>query len=111
LFDRIGEEGLLLSEWAPGSDPHNPSFLLRNPFMTAATRGAADVSANRRPGARFTAGRPRLPGRPALAVPGPVSSAMSAGCQDELRIEGTVLVTNAAQVIEAVGRIGDDLAP
>lgn len=111
LFDRIGEEGLLLSEWPPGSDPHRRRFLVRNRVIAAATRGTVVVEANRRSGARFTLGRARLLGRPALAVPGPVSSAMSAGCHDELRIEGTVLVTNAAQVIEAVGRIGDDLAP
>jgi DNA processing protein len=111
LFDRIGEEGLLLSEWPPGSDPHRRRFLVRNRVIAAATRGTVVVEANRRSGARFTLGRARLLGRAALAVPGPVTSAMSAGCHDELRIEGTVLVTGAAHVLEAVGRIGDDLAP
>jgi DNA processing protein len=79
--------------------------------IAAATRGTVVVEANRRSGARFTLGRARMLGRAALAVPGPVTSAMSAGCHDELRIEGTVLVTGAAHVLEAVGRIGDDLAP
>jgi DNA processing protein len=36
---------------------------------------------------------------------------MSAGCHEELRIEGTLVATTAAHVIEAVGRIGADLAP
>ena len=46
-----------------------------------------------------------------LAVPGPVTSAMSAGCHEELRVEGTALADSVARVIEAVGRIGVDLAP
>src|SRR5262245_58501060 len=86
-------------------------FLVRNRVIAAATRGTVVVEANRRSGARFTLGRARLLDRAVLAVPGPVTSAMSAGCHDELRVEGTVLVTGAAHVIEAVGRIGDDLAP
>jgi DNA processing protein len=36
---------------------------------------------------------------------------MSVGCHEELRNVGTRLVVDAAQVIEEVGRIGDDLAP
>jgi DNA processing protein len=53
-----------------------------------------------------------------MAVPGPVTSAMSVGCHELLRGgqaaeggEGVRLVTGAAHVLEEVGRIGDDLAP
>jgi DNA processing protein len=111
LFDRIADEGLLVSEWPPGADPHRHRFLVRNRVIAALTRGTVVVEANRRSGARFTLGRARLLRRHCLAVPGPVTSAMSVGCHDELRTEGTILVTDAAQVIEAVGRIGTDLAP
>jgi len=111
LFERISDEGLLVSEWPPGADPHRRRFLVRNRVIAALTRGTVVVEANRRSGARFTLGRARLLRRHCLAVPGPVTSAMSVGCHDELRIEGTILVTDAAQVIEAVGQIGDDLSP
>jgi DNA processing protein len=46
-----------------------------------------------------------------MAVPGPVTSAMSVGCHAELREEGTRLVNDYKEVLEEVGRIGDDLAP
>jgi DNA processing protein len=46
-----------------------------------------------------------------MAVPGPVTSAMSVGCHEELRTENTVVVATVAHVIDAVGRIGADLAP
>jgi DNA processing protein len=45
-----------------------------------------------------------------MAVPGPVTSALSSGVHEELR-EGTVLVASVDHVIDAVGRIGVDLAP
>ncbi|HKE67468.1 MAG TPA: DNA processing protein DprA, partial [Micromonosporaceae bacterium] len=67
--------------------------------------------ASARSGARQTAGRAQLLGRPTMAVPGPVTSAMSVGAHQILRGIGARLVTNAAEVIEEVGQIGDDLAP
>ncbi len=111
LFERIAEEGLLFSEWPPGADPHRRRFLIRNRVIAAATRGTVVVEANLRSGARFTAGKARDLSRAVLAVPGPVTSAMSAGCHEELRVEGTALADSVARVIEAVGRIGVDLAP
>jgi DNA processing protein len=111
LFERISEEGLLFSEWPPGADPHRRRFLIRNRVIAAATRGTVVVEANLRSGARYTAGRARDLGRSVLAVPGPITSAMSAGCHEELRAEGTVLATSVAHIVEAVGRIGEDLAP
>jgi DNA processing protein len=111
LFDRIGEQGLLLSEWPPGSDPHRHRFLVRNRVIAAATQGTVLVEASIRSGARFTLGRARMLDRTVMAVPGPVTSAMSMGCHEELRREGTIVVASVAHVVEAVGRIGLDLAP
>ncbi|NJC81700.1 DNA-protecting protein DprA [Planosporangium mesophilum] len=111
LFDRIGESGLLVSEWPFGSAPHRMRFLIRNRVIAAATRGTVVVEAAGRSGARQTLGRARALGRAAMAVPGPVTSAMSVGCHAELRQEGTRLVNDHGEVIEEVGRIGDDLAP
>lgn len=111
LFERIADEGLLVSEWPPGEEPRRTRFLVRNRVIAAATRGTVLVEAAARSGARQTLGRARLLGRPAMAVPGPVTSELSAGCHAELRVPGTVLVADAAEVIEEVGRIGYDLAP
>jgi DNA processing protein len=46
-----------------------------------------------------------------MAVPGPVTSAMSLGSHEELRAGDTILVANTDHVIDAVGSIGADLAP
>ncbi|SFE74304.1 DNA-processing protein DprA [Blastococcus tunisiensis] len=113
LFHRIAETGLLVSEWPPGCAPLRHRFLVRNRLIAALTRGTVVVEAAARSGAQATARRARDLGRQVLIVPGPVTSAMSVGCHELLREEGlgAVLVSSAAQVVEAVGRIGEDLAP
>jgi DNA processing protein len=111
LFDRIGDRGLLLSEWPPGSDPHRHRFLIRNRVIAAATLGTLVVEANVRSGARNTLARARLLGRVRMAVPGPVTSAMSVGCHEEMRQGDVIVVATVAHVLDAVGRIGADLAP
>jgi DNA processing protein len=111
LLERIGDEGLLISEWPPGAPPYRVRFLIRNRVIAAASSATLMVEAAHRSGARQTLHRATHLGRPALVVPGPVTSAMSVGCHEELRREGIRLVASVAHVLEEVGRIGQDLAP
>ncbi|WP_431911249.1 DNA-processing protein DprA [Micromonospora carbonacea] len=112
LFDRIGEAGLLVSEWPPGAEPLRPRFLVRNRVIAAATRGTVLVEASARSGATQTLNRALAAGRHAMVVPGPVTSAMSVGAHELLREHPAArLVTGVAHVLEEVGRIGADLAP
>ena len=112
LLERIAQEGLVVSEWPPGAAPHRHRFLVRNRLIAALTRGTVVVEAASRSGAQATARRARRLGRPVMAVPGPVTSAMSVGCHELLRDGslGAVLVATAGHVLEEVGRLGDDLA-
>jgi DNA processing protein len=111
LLGRIAKEGLIVSEAPPGGLPLRRRFLVRNRLIAALSAGSVVVEAGVRSGALSTARHARRIGRPVLAVPGPVTSGMSAGCHLVLRHwpEAT-LVTTAAEVIEAVGPIGA-LAP
>jgi DNA processing protein len=111
MFDEIGETGLLISEWPFGSAPHRIRFLIRNRVIAALTRGTVVIEAALRSGSRQTLGRARTLGRRPMVIPGPVTSAASRGCHEELRTEGTRLVTGHDQILEEVGRIGEDLAP
>ncbi|HEV7212540.1 MAG TPA: DNA-processing protein DprA [Blastococcus sp.] len=117
LLHRIAESGLLLSEWPPGAAPHQHRFLVRNRLIAALTRGTVVVEAAARSGAVATANRARSLRKQVMAVPGPVTSAMSVGCHELLRgQEGedgqqrALLVASAAHVLDAVGRLGADLA-
>jgi DNA processing protein len=112
LFARVLDDGLLVSEWPPGCAPLRHRFLVRNRLIAALTRGTVVVEAAARSGAQATAHRARDLSKVVMAVPGPVTSAMSVGCHELLRDaeRGAVLVTAAAQVIEEVGALGTDLA-
>jgi DNA processing protein len=110
LFERISENGLLISEWPPGADPHRHRFLIRNRVIAALTRGTVMVEANARSGARQTLGRATALGRSPMVVPGPVTSAMSVGCHEAIR-GGARLVTSYQEALEEIGLVGDDLAP
>ncbi len=70
------------------------------------------VEAAARSGAQATARRAQKLGRQVMVVPGLVTSAMSVGCHELLREAelDAVLVPDAAHVVEAVGRLGEDLA-
>jgi DNA processing protein len=102
---------VLVSEYAPGSVPGRHRFLVRNRIIAGLAAGTVVVEAGWRSGSRRTASDAGLLGRPVMAVPGPVTSALSVGTHHLLREPGTIAVTRAEEVLEAVGRIGEDLAP
>ncbi|MCF2528540.1 DNA-processing protein DprA [Yinghuangia soli] len=111
LLARIGETGTLVSELPPGGTPSRVRFVERNRVIAALSRGTVVVEAALRSGALITARRARALGRMVIGIPGPVTAPQSAGVHQLLREEDTMLVTGAAEVIENVGLIGEDLAP
>ncbi|MFF7458754.1 DNA-processing protein DprA [Kitasatospora sp. NPDC008115] len=111
LIRRIGEQGLLLSELPPGEHPTRFRFVLRNRVIAALTRGTVVVEAALRSGALSTARRARDLNRHTMGVPGPVTSELSAGVHALIRSGAATVVTDAAEVIELIGAIGEDLAP
>ncbi|MFG3206142.1 DNA-processing protein DprA [Streptomyces sp. NPDC048192] len=109
LIGRIADQGLVVGELPPGDHPTPSRFILRNRVIAALTRGTVVVEAACRSGSLATARAAQRLGRFTMGVPGPVTSALSAGVHDLLRGEAT-LVTDAADVIELVGDMGE-LAP
>ncbi|MCW2695274.1 MAG: processing protein [Modestobacter sp.] len=112
LFARVLDDGLLVSEWPPGCAPLRHRFLVRNRLIAGLTRGTVVVEAAARSGAQATAKRAERLGKAVMAVPGPVTSAVSVGCHELLRDteRGATLVASAAHVVDRVGGIGSDLA-
>jgi DNA processing protein len=106
LLHRIGQHGLLFTEYAPGIRPARYRFLTRNRLVAAVVGAAVVVEAGLRSGAANTAAWARALGRVVAAVPGPVTSSASAGCHALLR-NGAELVTRADHVVELVGHIGE----
>ncbi|MFB9577941.1 DNA-processing protein DprA [Streptomyces yanii] len=109
LIGRVAEQGLVIGELPPSDHPTRSRFVLRNRVIAALTRGTVVVEAQYRSGSLVTARRAQQLGRFTMGVPGPATSGLSAGVHELLRGEG-VLVTDASEVAELVGDIGD-LAP
>ena len=109
LLHRIGQHGLLFTEYPPGVRPARYRFLTRNRLVAAVSGASVVVEAGLRSGAANTAAWARALGRVVAAVPGPVTSSASAGCHALLR-NGAELVTRGEDIVELVGRIGE-LAP
>ena len=103
LLAEIAETGLVVSEYPPGTAAHKHQFLARNRIIAALADGVLVVEAGLRSGARNTVKWARRLGRPALAVPGPVTSASSVGCHRMIREGEALLVTRAEEVIDEAG--------
>jgi DNA processing protein len=100
LFAEIAAQGLVLSEWPPGRHPARLRFLVRNRTIAALACGTVIVEAGERSGALNTARHAAQLGKPLMAVPGPVTSAQSAGCHRIIREWGATCVTRADDIIE-----------
>lgn len=111
LLERICESGLLVSEVPPGSAPSRIRFLTRNRLIAALTGGTVVVEAQLRSGALNTARWAQQLLRPVMGVPGPVTSAQSAGVHELLRGGGAELVTEGAEVLASISEIGDNTLP
>jgi DNA processing protein len=108
LFAAIEGSGVMVSESPPNQAPTRPGFLIRNRLIAALTRGTVVVEAALRSGALNTARHARELNRTVMTVPGPVTSAQSAGCHELIREWGAVCVTAAAEIVEVIRVIGDD---
>lgn len=103
LFERVAADGLLVSEWPPGSVPLSFRFEMSNRLLAAATRGVVMVEGTPDSKALLTLGHALALGRQPMAVPGPVTSLLSAGCHQFLRAHPRARpVTDAGEVVTDV---------
>ncbi len=109
LLTGIARDHVIVSELPPGETPSRVRFLARNRIIAAMARGTVVVEAAERSGARNTASWTVDCGRPLMAVPGPVYSAMSSGPHQLVRSGQASLVTSAADVLELIAGIGECL--
>lgn len=103
--------GAIVSELPCGQAPTRWRFLLRNRLIAALATGTIVVEAGLRSGALNTAGHAAQLGRPLGAVPGPVSSAASAGCHRLIRDYGATLITDGSEAYELLGGLEAASAP
>ena len=102
LARRIAATGLIVSEYAPGVEPAPWRFPARNRIVAGLAAAAVVVEARERSGALITADLALEEGREVFAVPGEITSALSAGTNALLKLGATPL-TCAADLLSCFG--------
>lgn len=102
LSRRIEEQGLVVSEYEPGIEPAPWRFPARNRIIAGLCEAVVVVEARERSGALITADFAVDEGRDVFAVPGEITSALSAGTNALLKL-GAAPLTSAQDVLDALG--------
>ena len=102
LARQVAATGLVVSEYAPGVEPAPWRFPARNRIVAGLCAATVVVEARERSGALITADFALEEGREVFAVPGEITSALSAGSNALLRLGATPL-TSARDVLESFG--------
>lgn len=104
LLDQVvASGGAVVGEAPCGAAPTKWRFLSRNRLIAAGSDATVVVEAGWRSGSLNTAGHAASMGRPLGAVPGPITSATSAGCHRLFREYAAQCITSADDVRELLG--------
>lgn len=109
LYQRIMENGVVLSEFPPGTPPLKQNFPQRNRIMAGLTSGVIVIEAGKGSGALITANLALEENREVFVVPGNITSPQSAGSNALLRL-GAVPLLDVWDAMEAL-RWGERPAP
>jgi DNA processing protein len=102
LARRLAGAGLIVSEYAPGVEPAPWRFPARNRIVAGLCAATVVVEARERSGALITADLALEEGREVFAVPGEITSSLSAGTNALLKL-GAAPLTRAADVLDSFG--------
>ena len=102
LFKEIGECGVIISEYPPGTRPEGFRFPARNRIIAGLSKGVVVVEAARKSGSLITAQMALDYGREVYGIPGQVDSFKSEGVHGLLQ-QGAKLVQSEYDILEDIG--------
>jgi DNA processing protein len=101
LFERIIQNGAVISDYPPGTPPEASNFPPRNRIISGIAMATVVVEAGKRSGALITADFAAEQGRDVFAVPGNVLSPQSRGT-NRLIQEGARILLNPREILEVL---------
>jgi DNA processing protein len=111
LGERIlSSGGAIISEYADDIPPYPANFLARNRIVSGLSDAVLVVEANERSGTLSTAAHALGQGRLVFAVPGNITSPLSAGCNKLLK-QGAYPATSPDDILRELGLLNDKKAP
>ncbi len=102
VYEQICREGLMLSEYIPGTGPLHGNFPARNRIISGLSRGVVVVEAAERSGTNITVSYALDQGRDVFAVPGNILTGSSASTNALIK-SGCEVITNEQDVLEYYG--------
>jgi DNA processing protein len=103
LAGRIGQRGVLVSEFPPGTPARRTNFPSRNRIISGLSLGVLVIEAGLRSGTLITARMAGNQGREVFALPGSIHNPLAKGCHR--------LIRDGARLVESVDQIMEELAP
>jgi len=100
LLSNITDSGVVVSEAPPGSKPHKHRFLIRNRLIAALSQTTVVVEAALRSGSLSTANWAHVLNRQIWGIPGPITSATSAGVHAAIRDNMMKIATSVDHVFQ-----------
>lgn len=107
LYREISEQGAVVSEFFPGTDPSPGNFPRRNRIIAGLSLGVAVVEAGEKSGALLTADLALSQGKRLFAVPGNLSSKLSTGTNDLIK-SGAALLTSVDDIFSVLPELKND---
>jgi len=101
LQAQIAEQGLLIAEMPPGTEPRARHFPYRNRIIAGISAGTVVVEAIPKSGSLITARQAGEAGREVMAIPGSPLDPRSRGCNHLIR-DGATLVQDAGEIAELI---------
>lgn len=98
LFQKIAENGAIISEFPPATPPMAINFPQRNRIIVGLSQAVIVAEAARNSGATITANIAADEGREVYCVPGNIFDGTSAGCNELIRT-GACLITSADEIL------------
>lgn len=99
----LEQRGVLVSDFPSGTNPDKENFPKRNRIIAGLSDAVIVIEARERGGALITADIANSYNREVMAFPGSVHDSSSAGCNNLIRKNQALLVTNAVDVVKALG--------
>ena len=99
LYEYLGKNGGILSEYAPGTKPQGKFFALRNRIISGLADVICVVEAKAESGTMITVDAALEQGREVYAVPGRINDITSRGCHDLIK-QGAGIVTDIEEFVK-----------
>ena len=99
LFQRISQQGLILSEFQLGTNPLSNNFPRRNRIIVGLSQACLVIESGRDGGSMISANFALEMGREVMAIPGSIHNPMARGCHKLIK-QGAKLVETATDVLE-----------